>query len=38
MFPCNYMYPHGGNMPISGSKYIATAFVNFVSEDSLQQF
>jgi hypothetical protein len=37
MFPCNYMYPHGGNMPISGSKYIATAFINFVTEDSLQQ-
>jgi len=36
MFPCNYMYPHSGNVPISGPKYIATAFVNFVTEDSLQ--
>jgi len=29
MFPCNFLYLHQGNIPISNDKYIATAFVNF---------
>lgn len=29
IFPCNYLFPHSGNMPISGPKYIATAFINY---------
>jgi hypothetical protein len=29
IFPCNYLFPHQGNIPISGPKYIATAFVNY---------
>lgn len=27
IFPCNYLFPHKGNIPISGDKYIATAFL-----------
>lgn len=30
IFPCNYLFPHQGNVPISGPKYIATAFVNYL--------
>jgi hypothetical protein len=26
-FPCNFMFPHKGNIPISNDKYIVTAFV-----------
>ena len=29
IFPCNYLYKHKGNMPISNDKYTATAFINF---------
>lgn len=29
MFPCNFLYLHQGNVPISNDKYIATSFVNF---------
>jgi len=29
IFPCNYLFPHSGNTPISGEKYIATAFINY---------
>lgn len=27
IFPCNYLFPHRGNIPISENKYIATAFL-----------
>ena len=26
-FPCNFMFPHKGNTPLSNDKYIVTAFV-----------
>ena len=26
-FPCNFMFPHKGNIPLSNDKYIVTAFV-----------
>ena len=29
IFPCNYLYRHQGNIPISEDKYIVTAFINF---------
>jgi hypothetical protein len=29
IFPCNYLYRHQGNIPISDDKYIFTAFINF---------
>jgi hypothetical protein len=29
IFPCNYLFPHQGNMPISNDKYIATSFINY---------
>lgn len=29
IFPCNYLFPHSGNVPISDDKYIITAFINF---------
>lgn len=29
IFPCNYLYRHQGNIPISDDKYIVTAFINF---------
>ena len=31
IFPCNYLYPHKGNMPISDDKYIITSFINFTN-------
>jgi hypothetical protein len=31
IFPCNYLFPHQGNVPISNDKYIATAFINYVN-------
>jgi hypothetical protein len=37
MFPCNFLYPHHANVPISDPKYIATAFINFKNIDDLQQ-
>lgn len=30
IFPCSYLFPHQGNMPLSDDKYIATSFINFV--------
>ena len=27
MFPCNQLYPHKGNKPISNGKHVFTAFV-----------
>lgn len=27
IFPCNYLFPHRGNIPISNEKYIATSFI-----------
>jgi hypothetical protein len=30
IFPCNYLFPHQGNIPISDDKYIATSFINYV--------
>lgn len=27
IFPCNYLFPHRGNIPISDDKYIASAFL-----------
>lgn len=30
IFPCNYLFPHQGNMPISNDKYIATSFINYI--------
>ena len=27
IFPCNYLFPHKGNIPISDDKYIATSFL-----------
>ena len=29
IFPCNYLFRHQGNIPISEDKYIVTAFINF---------
>lgn len=36
IFPCNYLFPHQGNMPISDDKYIATAFINYMTPNNLQ--
>ena len=36
VFPSNFMFPHGGNIPISNSKYIATSFLNFKPPDNFQ--
>jgi hypothetical protein len=30
IFPCSYLFPHQGNMPLSNDKYIATAFINYI--------
>ena len=30
MFPCNYMYEHKGNIPITSPKYAATSFIYVV--------
>tara|TARA_B100001250_G_C19579530_1_gene691375 strand:+ start:46 stop:657 length:612 start_codon:yes stop_codon:yes gene_type:complete len=30
IFPCNFMFYHQGNTPISGDKWIATAFINLI--------
>lgn len=30
IFPCNYLFPHQGNMPVSNDKYIATSFINYI--------
>lgn len=27
IFPCNYLFPHRGNIPLSNDKYIATSFL-----------
>lgn len=27
MFPCNHLFPHKGNIPVSGGKHVITAFV-----------
>tara|TARA_B100001250_G_scaffold89717_1_gene74438 strand:+ start:72 stop:719 length:648 start_codon:yes stop_codon:yes gene_type:complete len=29
IFPCNYLFPHQGNMPVSNPKYICTGFINW---------
>ena len=29
IFPCNYLFPHQGNISISNDKYIATSFINY---------
>lgn len=29
IFPCNYLFKHKGNIPISNDKYIITSFINF---------
>ena len=29
IFPCNYLFRHQGNIPLSEDKYIVTAFINF---------
>jgi hypothetical protein len=29
IFPCNYLFEHEGCVPISGDKYVMTAFINF---------
>lgn len=31
IFPCNYLFRHSGQMPISNDKYIFTAFINYCS-------
>ena len=33
LFPCNYLFKHKGNVPISNEKYIATNFINFMVQD-----
>ena len=33
LFPCNYLFKHKGNAPISEEKYIATNFINFMVQD-----
>lgn len=30
IFPCNYIFPHQGNTPLSEDKYLATAFINYI--------
>ena len=30
IFPCNYLFRHSGNIPISDDKFVITAFINFV--------
>ncbi|MAR18449.1 MAG: hypothetical protein CML44_03660 [Rhodobacteraceae bacterium] len=34
LFPCNYLFRHKGNVPISEEKYIATNFINFLVRDN----
>lgn len=29
IFPCNFLFPHRGNIPISNDKYAITCFINF---------
>ena len=36
IFPCNYLFPHSGNIPISGDKFIVTAFISFVDIQAAQ--
>jgi hypothetical protein len=36
IFPCNYLFPHSGNMPISNDKYITTAFINYLPDKDLK--
>tara|TARA_Y100000004_G_C8886588_1_gene400067 strand:- start:59 stop:643 length:585 start_codon:yes stop_codon:yes gene_type:complete len=35
IFPCNYLFPHVGTMPITDHKYAATAFISYL--DNPQQ-
>jgi hypothetical protein len=37
IFPCTYLFPHQGNMPISDDKYIATAFINYIDLNTQKQ-
>ena len=37
IFPCNYLFPHKGCVPISNPKYMSAMFINFVTEDNPQQ-
>lgn len=30
IFPCNYLFRHQGNIPVSHDKYIVTSFINYV--------
>ncbi len=34
IFPCNYLFRHRGNIPISNDKFIITSFINFVDAKS----
>ena len=29
LFPCNWIFPHGSNITVSGEKYVLTAFINY---------
>ena len=33
LFPCNYLFKHKGNVPISNEKYIATNFINYYTQN-----
>lgn len=37
IFPCNYLFPHKGCVPVSNPKYMSAMFINFVTEDNSQQ-
>ena len=33
LFPCNYLFKHKGNVPISNEKYISTNFINYYTQN-----
>jgi len=33
IFPCNYLWPHEGTVPISDSKYAITSFISYANND-----
>jgi hypothetical protein len=37
IFPCNYLFKHQGNIPLSDDKYIITSFINYCELSSQQQ-
>jgi len=37
IFPCNWLFPHKGCIPISEPKYMSAMFINFVTQDNSQQ-